>query len=312
MGVKVASEWLNSCSGCEISIIDLGVRLLDVLELVDFVHIPALMDHKYFGQTGQGSHIEIPEAVVGLISGGIRNEEHLEVALEMRKKCQIIIALGTCATHGGIPALINSYKNDEVLDRYYSTETTDQPDAYPDDGVPPLLDACYALDEKIKVDVYLPGCPPHSDQILAALTALLEGKAPDLPGKSVCDTCPTVREGKGQVKQLQRFLQSPQYGAPDEPIDKMRCLLEQGILCMGAVTRAGCGGDKVTPRCISARVPCRGCYGPVKQEGNQMLDMLNALASNGIDVKSLPEYTSMLRLSGAHHLLTPKNKGKEA
>jgi len=308
----VASEWLNSCSGCEISIIDLGERLLDVLNLVDFVHIPALMDHKYFGQTGNGTRIEIPEAVVGLISGGIRNEEHLEVAREMRKKCKIIIALGTCATHGGIPALINAYKNEELLDRYYSTETTDKPDAVPDDGLPPLLDACYALDEKIKVDVYLPGCPPHPDQIFAALAALLGGKTPELPGKSVCDTCPTVRQGKGQLKQLQRFLRAPHYGAPDEPIDRMRCFLEQGLLCMGPVTRAGCGGDETTPRCISARVPCRGCYGPVRQEGNQMLDMLNALASNGIDIKSLPEYASLLRFSGAHRLLRPKHTGKEA
>ena len=87
MTVKVASEWLNACSGCEISILDMGERLLQVLEIAEFVHIPALMDHKYFGQLGDGKHIDIPEADVGIISGGIRNEEHLEVAREMRKKC---------------------------------------------------------------------------------------------------------------------------------------------------------------------------------------------------------------------------------
>jgi F420-non-reducing hydrogenase small subunit len=308
----VASEWLNSCSGCEIAIIDLGERLLDVLNLVEFVHIPALMDHKYFGQIGDGSVLEIPEAAVGLISGGIRNEEHLEVAREMRDKCGIIIALGTCATHGGIPALINAWENDEFLVRYYATESTDKCESMPDDGLPPLLDACYALDEKIKVDVYLPGCPPHPDHILDALTALIGGEVPELQGKSVCDTCPVVRQGKGHLKALQRFMRAPQYGGPDEPIDKMRCLLEQGILCMGPVTRGGCGGNGITPRCISARVPCRGCYGPVKQEGNQMLDMLNALASNGIDIKSLPEYTSLLRFCGAHRLLRPKIHEKEA
>ena len=310
--VTVASEWLNSCSGCEIAIIDLGERLLDVLALVDFVHIPALMDHKYYGQTGDETEMNIPEATVGLISGGIRNKEHLEVAEEMRKKCKIIIALGTCATHGGIPALINEFTNTDLMKRYYSTETTDQPNEWPCDGVPPLLERCYAVDEKIKVDVYLPGCPPHPDNIINALTALISGKAPDLPMKSVCDTCPCIRNGKGQVKKLQRFLTSPEYKSPDGPINEMRCLLEQGILCMGPVTRAGCGGDKVSPRCISARVPCRGCYGPVKQNGNQMLDMLNALASNGIDIKSLPEYASMLRFSGAHNLLKPKLTEKEA
>lgn len=304
MAVRVAQEWLNSCSGCEISIVDMGERLLDVLSLVEFVHSPVLMDHKYFGQLGDGKHLEIPEAVVGLVSGGVRNEEHLEVLEEMRRKCQIIIALGTCATHGGIPALANSYRNEEIMDRYYSTETTDRPEQTPSNGVPELLGSCFALDEKIKVDVYLPGCPPHPDHVFSALVALLTGKQLDFPTKSVCDFCPTSREGKGQVKQLRRFLQSPDY-KPDEPIDKMRCILEQGMLCMGAVTRAGCGGDSVTPRCIAARVPCRGCYGPVREKGNQRLDMLNALASNGIDIAALPESVSWLRFSGAHGLLRP-------
>ena len=311
MAVKVAQEWLNSCSGCEIAIVDMGERLLDVLNLVEFVHIPVLLDHKYFGQLGDKKHIEIPEAHVGIISGGIRNEEHLEVAEEMRKKCKVIIALGTCATHGGIPALINSYTNEELLERYYSTETTDKPEKYPDEGIPPLLDCCYALDEKIKVDIYLPGCPPHPDHVYAALASLINGEIPELPGKRVCDTCPAIRKGKGQLEALRRFLESPQY-EPKEPLDKMRCFLEQGVLCMGPVTRAGCGGDNVVPRCISARVPCRGCYGPVKHNGNQLLEILDALASNGIDIKSLPEYPSLLRFSGAHGLLRPKRKEKEA
>jgi len=307
MQVKVASEWLNSCSGCEISILDMGERLLEVLKVAQFVHLPALMDHKYFGQRGDGQHIDIPEADVGIVSGGLRNEEHVEVAEVMRKSCKIIIALGTCATHGGIPALTNSFTNQAVLERYYHTETTDPVDAYPDENLPKLLDSCKALDEKIKVDIYMPGCPPHPDHIFNALVALVEGRSPELPDKSVCDTCPTRREGKGALDRVKRFLEAPAYGAADEPLDQMRCLLEQGFMCMGPVTRAGCGGDGILPRCISARVPCRGCYGPVRQDGNQRLDMLNALASNGIDLTSLPESVSLLRFSGAHQLLRPKN-----
>jgi F420-non-reducing hydrogenase small subunit len=79
---------------------------------------------------------------------------------------------------------------------------------------------------------------------------------------------------------------------------------------MGPVTRAGCagaGGDN--PRCLSARVPCRGCYGPVKQDGNQMLDMLNALASNGIDIKGVIDRAGLLRFSGAHgRLMNPSRR----
>jgi F420-non-reducing hydrogenase small subunit len=307
MHLKVASEWLNSCSGCEISMVDMGERLLEVLKVAQFVHLPVLMDHKYFGQRGDGQHIEIPQADVGFISGGLRNEEHVEVAEAMRQSCKLIIALGTCATHGGIPALTNTFSNQAVLDRYYHTETTDPVDAHPDENLPQLLDSCKALDEKIKVDVYMPGCPPHPDHIFNALVALVEGRSPELPDKSVCDTCPTKREGKGALNRVKRFLEAPAYGAPDEPLDQMRCLLEQGFMCMGPVTRAGCGGDGILPRCISARVPCRGCYGPVRQDGNQRLDMLNALASNGIDLTSLPESVSLLRFSGAHQLLRPKN-----
>ncbi|HBD09360.1 MAG TPA: methyl viologen-reducing hydrogenase, partial [Syntrophobacteraceae bacterium] len=82
------------------------------------------------------------------------------------------------------------------------------------------------------------------------------------------------------------------------------CLVEQGRLCRGAVPRAGCSGaGDGAPRCISARVPCRGCYGPVKHDGNQMIDMLNALASNGIDVRTVVDRYSLLRFSGGHRRL---------
>lgn len=311
MTVRISSEWLNACSGCEISIIDMGSRLLEALAVMEFVHIPALVDHKYFGQLGDQAHLRLPDADVGIVSGGIRNAEHLEVAEEMRRRCKVIIALGTCATHGGIPALCNSYTNDEIMAEYYATSTTDRPESTPDQDLPPLLERCYALDEKIAVDVYLPGCPPHADQIFTALIALFKGTAPALPAKSVCDNCPALRAGKGEVKTLKRFLHVPEYATPDEPLERMRCLLEQGFLCMGPVTRGGCGGYGNTPRCITARVPCRGCYGPVKRDGNQLLDMLNALASNGVDLQSLPDKASLLRFSGAHGRLRPTVASKE-
>ncbi len=306
MPVKVASEWLNSCSGCEVAILNLGETLLTVLPQLDFVHIPVLMDHKYFGQKGDGDlhHLDIPKATVGIITGGIRNQEHLEVAEAMRKSCDIIIALGTCATHGGIPALINLYDNQALMERYYRTsETTDPHDTPADAVLPPILDRTYSLDEKIKVDIYLQGCPPHPDLIAEAIVALLEGRTPNLPVKSVCDTCPTIRQGKGKLKKMQRFTHNAHYD-PAKPISEMHCLLEQGFQCMGPVTRAGCAGfSGEAPQCIRARVPCQGCYGPVKKDGNQLLDYLNALASNQIDIKSLTDRTTLLEFSGAHGLL---------
>jgi F420-non-reducing hydrogenase small subunit len=297
---------LNSCSGCEIAILNLGETLLDVLPHLEFVHMPVLMDHKYFGQTGGGDtrHLDIPSAAVGLVSGGIRNREHLEVAHAMRQSCQVIIALGTCATHGGIPSLINGFENEDLFERYYRTSETTDPHVNPSDEVlPPLLDRTYALDEKIKVDLYLPGCPPHPDQIAEAIVALLEGRPPHLPVKSVCDTCPTIRTGKGKVKKVRRFMENA-YFEPGRPLSEMHCLLEQGFLCMGPVTRAGCAGAHgEAPRCLIARVPCRGCFGPVQHDGNQLLDMLNALASNGIDCASVTDSASLLRFSGSHGLV---------
>ncbi len=300
MRLTVAAEWLNSCAGCEMSLLNMGEDFIACLRILSFVHMPMLIDHKYFEPMGEKIGFEFPEADLGIISGGIRNEEHLAIAEEMRRKCRVIVAMGTCATHGGIPALINMFSNDELFRRYYrTTVATDAADT-PAVVVPPLLDRTYALDEKIRVDVHLPGCPPHPDHISAVLTALMNGEQPRLPTKSVCDTCPARREGKGAVQKMRRYTRNPRHQA-DKPLTEMKCLLENGLLCMGPVTRAGCAGEKgEAPQCIRARVPCRGCYGPVQKNGNQLLDMLNALASNGIDIRSLPDRQAFLRFSGAH------------
>ncbi len=307
MGVRIAEEWLHSCSGCEIALLNIGEPLIELLEQVDFVHIPVLMDHKYYGQQGEGEHLEIPEADVGIVSGGVANEEHVEVLEAMRKQCRILIALGTCATHGGIPALMNSWGMEQGIKDYYSTATTEECEV-PTDVVPAPLERVYAVDEKVKIDLMLPGCPPNPQLIAEVIKALLENRDPVIPHKSVCDTCPTIRQGKGDVDKIRRFLSNAEYD-PDKPVDEMRCLLEQGFLCMGPVTAAGCARNGA-PACINARVPCRGCFGPVRPDGNQMLDMMNALASNGIDFRSVVDRRSMLRFSGAHGLLRPIPSGK--
>ncbi len=244
--------------------------------------------------------IRIPEAGLGLISGGIRNEQQLRIAEEMRDRCDIIAAFGTCAAHGGIPALMNLFEDEDLFNRYYrSAEGTDSA-PNPSREIPVFLERTFALDEKIAVDFSLPGCPPHPDKITAFLGSILDGKSPESPLMSVCDSCPTKREGKGAVRGIQRFLRNACY-EPDKPLSEMRCLLEQGYLCMGPVTLAGCAGMKGgPPRCIHARVPCRGCHGPVRNGGNQLMDIFNALASNGIDTKDLPDRLSSLRFSGAH------------
>ncbi len=308
MGVTTALEWLSSCSGCEIAILNIGEGLVPLLtEHLDIVHAPVLMDHKYFGQCGdEGLHLQIPEAVVGIVSGGVSNEEHLEVLEEMRKKCKVLIALGSCATQGGIPALMNGQDSASSFDEIYQTPSTDKGAKRPDEIVPALLDRTYAVDEKVKVDLTLPGCPPNPAHIAEVISALLGDREPELPTKSVCDTCPTKREGKGSVTTVKRYTENVEFD-PEKPVSEMRCLLEQGYMCMGPVTAAGCA-RRGAPSCIDARVPCRGCFGSVMPKGNQMLDMMNALASNGIDFKSVVDRRSMLRFSGAHGNLRPKRR----
>jgi F420-non-reducing hydrogenase small subunit len=308
MAVKVASEWLNACSGCEISLLNIGDAILDLIpEKIELVHIPALVDSKYFGPLGDGTELTLPKATVGLISGGVRNKEHQEVAEEMRRKVDILIALGTCATNGGIPAQANMWKNDDVMAKIFKDCPTHDPVDTPAEVVPAYLDNVKAVDEVVKVDIYLPGCPPHPKWIADALLALLDGKTEwALEERSVCDTCPVIREKKsGGGADIKRALENYEYN-PDEPIEKMRCIMEQGYLCVGAVTLAGCAGDSGAPRCVQARQACRGCFGPIRKGARPLVDMLGALSSIGQNAQSMVDRRAMLnRFCGAHGNLRP-------
>ncbi len=305
---KVAEEWLNICGGCEVAILDLGETLLDLLPSLEFVHMPVLMDHKYFGQTGEKDSLEIPEAEIGMISGGVRSEKEKHVAEEMRKKCKTLIALGSCACYGGIPALANMYPLEDVYEKVYrGSKTTESADT-PAKDIPALTDRVYALGEVIEVDLQIPGCPMNPAMILEALTCLLKGKPFELPERSVCDDCPTKRLEKTDVP-LKRPLQDSEF-TPGE-YDTMRCLNEQGILCLGPVTKSGCGkpikeGDEYIPRCIKGYMPCRGCFGPIRKGANPLVDMVNALSSIGLDAKQIEDRRALLnRYIGGQKRLRP-------
>jgi F420-non-reducing hydrogenase small subunit len=280
--------------------LDLGEPLLALLTQIEFVHIPVLMDHKYYGQTGEGKKLEIPEADVGLITGSIRTEEDKIKAQEMRNKCKTIVAVGSCACFGGVPALANMFVKDAILEKVYKTTKGTVPGEYPSVGVPPLTDRVYALDEVIKVDVSVPGCPPPPGLMGEAMTALLQNKPFKLEEKAVCEDCPLKREKKA-------------IAAIKRPLDKYwptkddRCLLELGYLCLGPATRSGCRGNEDIPRCISGGFPCRGCFGPISAGGNQMVDMMGALATIGINVRMIPDRLATFnRYVGAHNKLRPR------
>jgi F420-non-reducing hydrogenase small subunit len=301
MAVRLAEEWFAICGGCEVTILDIGEPLLEVLKQVQIVHMPVLMDHKLYGQTGEGTQMEIPEAEVGMIAGGIRNEEHKKIAQEMRKKCKTLIALGSCACFGGIPALANQYATEEMLEKVYRGSVTTESNGLPKEEIPPLTDRVYAVHEVVKIDLALPGCPTTPEMVTDALLALLGGKPFTLSSKSVCDECPTKREKKA-VSTLKRRLDKPDF-TPGKPLSEMRCLMEQGFLCVGPATRGGCGGSDGVPRCIRAYMPCEGCFGPLSEKANPMVDMMGALSSIGLDPKQIPDRPATFnRFAGAGRL----------
>lgn len=252
--VRIATEVLGSCAGCHISILDINEKILDLLDICDIVYSPILMDIK-----------DAPKAKVGIIEGCVRNEENRARAEKMRKNCEIIIAMGSCACFGGIPGLGNLFSNEEILQEVYinTPSTVNDKKIIPGD-VPKFEPRVYALDQVIDVDIKIPGCPPTAKLIGDALTALLTGKKFELSKKSVCDECERKIEEK-PITVLKRAY---------EESDNDKCLLEQGFLCVGPATQAGCEA-----LCPAAGIGCRGCMGPCKNANEQGSKMLSALAS---------------------------------
>ena len=171
--VKVATTAMTSCFGCHMSILDIDERLLDLIELVEFDKSP-IDDIKEFSGPVD----------VGIIEGGVSNDGNLEVIRSFRKHCKILISIGECAIEGGIPAMRNAVPLKECLEEgYLKGPTTYNPaKRIPDDpDIPMLMNKVYPVHEVVKVDYFMPGCPPPADQIWAVLTALLTGKPIELP-----------------------------------------------------------------------------------------------------------------------------------
>jgi len=167
--VKIATDWLAGCAGCHMSFLDIDERIVKLLESVEFTSSP-VTDLKHPPKEG---------VTVGILEGAISNTHNIEVAKQMRERCQILIAVGDCATFGGIPAMRNLVGTDEALKRaYLDTETTVGgfiPNS-PELGKP--LDTVVGVDKVVKVDLFIPGCPPRADAFFYALSELLAGRTP--------------------------------------------------------------------------------------------------------------------------------------
>jgi NAD-reducing hydrogenase small subunit len=166
--IKVATAWLGGCSGCHMSFLDLDERLIDLAKLVEFTASP-ITDVK-----------EIPEVDVGIVEGAVCNDENERVLRTMRRRCKVLVALGDCALTGNIPALRNQQKLADVLERgYVETESTQAGGVPGAPDVPKLLTKVRPIQEFVKVDACIPGCPPDADAIWYAVTELLAGRKPE-------------------------------------------------------------------------------------------------------------------------------------
>jgi F420-non-reducing hydrogenase small subunit len=275
--LQLAFYWAASCGGCEIAVLDIDEKILEVIQLADILFWPVAMDTKYKDvEAMKDKSID-----VCFFNGSIRTEEQEHIAKLLRKKSKILVAFGACAVSGGIPGLANIANRKEVFNvAYLDNPSTNNPDkVVPKTSVkikegtltlPEFYDTVKTLNQTVDVDYYLPGCPPTPDQIMIAIGAIVENKLPPKgsvigPLKSVCDECRFEKTEK-KIKQIKRVYE----------VNKIedKCLLEQGIICLGPATRGGCKA-----RCLDANMPCTGCGGPTPNSIDQGAKMISALAS---------------------------------
>jgi NAD-reducing hydrogenase small subunit len=172
--IKVATASLCGCFGCHMSLLDIDERILDLVQLVEFDRSP-ITDIKTVGNCD-----------IGIIEGGVANAENVEVLLEFRKHCKTLVAFGACAVNGGIPAMRNSFSLKECLEEsYIDCIGIDNPMIPGDKEIPMLLNKVHPIHEVVKVDYFLPGCPPTGDTIWTFLTELIEGKPISFPYEQI-------------------------------------------------------------------------------------------------------------------------------
>lgn len=172
--IRLATASLAGCFGCHMSFLDIDERIIELVEHVEFNRTP-LTDIK-----------EIGECDVGIIEGGVCNAENVEVLREFRRHCKTLVAMGACAINGGIPAMRNQFTVKECLEESYIDGVgVEDPQIPNDEELPLLLSKVHPLHEVVKIDYFLPGCPPPADTIWTFLQELLSGEPVELTYRQI-------------------------------------------------------------------------------------------------------------------------------
>ncbi|MGB8491326.1 MAG: F420-nonreducing hydrogenase [Bacteroidales bacterium] len=277
--LKLAVYWAAACGGCCVSVLDVHEKLFDVIAAADFVFWPIALDIKYADvEKMADKHIDIT-----LFNGAVRNSENEHMARLLREKSKILVAYGSCAYLGGIPGLANFSSKKEIFSRVYEEcESVVNPESIipqteteVKEGLlhlPDFYNDVRSLSQVTEVDYYMPGCPPQTERLLEVFTSIVSGAELPPAGsvigaetKTQCDECNRV---KTENKRIKKF-----YRPWEINDDGLTCFMEQGVLCMGPATRAGCGH-----RCIKGNAPCRGCYGPSAGATDPGARMMSAIA----------------------------------
>lgn len=165
--ITVATGWLDGCSGCHMSFLDMDERLIALADQIEIVYSP-LVDTK-----------ELPAKVdLGILEGSVSNDHDLATAKAFRQACRQLISLGDCAVNGNVPAMRNAFPLDAVIERAYR-DNVDLNPQIPVEGVPRLRQTVLPLHGVVEVDLFIPGCPPSADAIHHVLSELIAGRVPD-------------------------------------------------------------------------------------------------------------------------------------
>jgi len=256
---KLAHVILGGCEGCYVALLDVHEGLVDLIESTEIVHSPFTSGN------------EMQPCDVVLVEGAVTNEHDEQKLLVAREKATTLVAVGSCAALGGIGGLRNLSTVDELLDQVYG-ETP------PSDGLPALTSRVRPISDVVEVDISVPGCAPETKNLLSAIQAALAGSEWAMPRRNMCDEC--EREKKELLNHSAEFVSDSVCAVMElDEIDPDRCFLEQGVVCMGPMTREGCGA-----KCTAANIPCRGCQGPSRldfEQGGKMIDALAAVLPAG-------------------------------